>query len=585
MTVSPSNTSTTSALIRRVMRTYLSPYLGQLCVSLAFMLFAAAMTALFAGLLQPVLDDVLVKGKTELIFPIAGGICLCFVLRGISTYLHTILMNKIGQRIVADIQKDLFRHFMRLDLGFFHAHASGELLSRVVNDVNVMRMAVSDSLTGIGKSVLTLAFLVALMFWQDWKLALLAFSVFPLAAGVVAALGSRLRTVSGRIQSEMGGLSEGLSQIFQGIRIVKAYGQEAYETDKAAAAIDRVCKLSTKSVRIGSLSTPFNEGLVGLAVFGIVAYGGYQTAEGNLTPGELVSFIAAFSLAYEPMKKLARLNNSLQLGLGAAERVFDMLDREILVREKTGSRTLETVRPEISFSNVSFRYAPEGEPVLDDVSFAVRGGTVTALVGPSGSGKTTAMNLLLRFYDVSGGTIAIDGTDIREFSIPSLRRNMALVSQDVTIFDDTILANIAYGRPEASEEEIVEAAKAAAADAFIRELPHGYRTTPGENGVRLSGGQRQRIAIARAILRDAPILLLDEATSALDSEAEQLIQAALTELQKNRTTLVIAHRLSTVRDADQIVVLDKGRVAETGTHDSLIEKNGIYAGLSRKLSA
>jgi subfamily B ATP-binding cassette protein MsbA len=332
-----------------------------------------------------------------------------------------------------------------------------------------------------------------------------------------------------------------------------------------------------KGIRANNLSTPVNQALVGLALFGVVVYGGHHTATGELTPGKLMSFIAAFSLAYEPLKKLSKLNNNLQIGLGAASRIFDMIDRQAQIVDKPGAKILAVKSPEIVFDNVRFAYGIDDDHALDGISFTAKAGTVTALVGPSGSGKTTAMNMVPRFYDAIAGRVLVGGEDVRDVTMASLRRHIALVSQDITIFDDTVRANIAYGRTNAFDAEIIEAAKAAAADEFIRNLPQGYDTRLGENGVKLSGGQRQRIAIARAILRDAPILLLDEATSALDNESERAIQASLERLQKGRTTLVIAHRLSTIQKADLIVVLDKGRVVEMEEHEKLIRKEGLYA--------
>lgn len=569
----------TTALVKRLVREYLRPYVGQLALAFIFMAVAAAMTAGIAQLMQPVLDDVLsADGQGNDIWFIATLVFGVFLFRGIATYLHTIIMNKIGQSIVADIQKSLFEKFMVMDLAFFHANPSGQLISRVVNDVNVMRAAVSDSLTGLGKSTLTLIFLIAVMFYQDWVLSIAAFIIFPFAAGFVSYLGRKLRLVSGDIQDEMAGLSDILSQIFQGIRQVKAYGMESYETGRAGRAIDKVKTLNIKSVRVGNLSTPVNEVLVGLVLMGVIGYGGVQVASGEMTAGQLGAFMAAFIMAYEPMKKLAKLNNALQMGLGAAERVFNFMDNDVRIFNKIDAQELSVQKsPEIEFSNVEFQYEESDIKALNKISFKAYPGGVTALVGPSGGGKSTVINLIPRFYDVTGGLITVNGNDIRDVTMESLRAQMALVSQDITIFDETVLNNIRYSRQDASKEDVIAAAKMAAAHEFIEGMPQGYDTILGEDGVRLSGGQKQRIAIARAILRDAPVLLLDEATSALDNESEQLVQKALKELEKGRTTIVIAHRLSTVQNADQIIVLDKGEIAETGKHNELIKKKGLYA--------
>jgi len=575
-------TNSTWSLLKPLVKTYLSPYAGQLAVAVLFMMIAAAATAAFAKLLQPVLDQAMIGVQNDpqtihVIVPLGAMIFASFVTRGIATYIHTIKMNKISQSIVADIQRDVFAHFMTLDLKFFHKYPSGQLVSRVTNDVNVMRTAVSDSLTGIGSNLLTLIFLIGVMVLQDWRLSLITFTIFPLASGLVAYLGRRLRKVSKSIQGETANLMGVLTQIFQGIRQVQAYGMENSEKDRAGSAVMTVRNLNIKAARISNLSTPINEMLVGAVVFGIIVYGGYRISEGQLTPGGLMSFIAAFSLAYEPMKKLAKLNNALQLGLGAAERVDEMMKQTSSIIESKDAKKINVQKPNIKFENVVFKYNQDEEGhALDGINFEVEEGRVTALVGASGSGKTTILSLVLRFYDPISGTVTIDGTDIKEVSLSSLRKQMALVSQDVTIFDDTIMGNIAYGLMNASEEQIIDAAKAAAADDFIRALPNGYQTEVGENGVRLSGGQRQRISLARAILRNAPILLLDEATSALDNESERLIQKTLEELQKNRTTLVIAHRLSTIQHADKIIVMEKGKIVEQGTHSELLPKGGAY---------
>ncbi len=602
-------------ILKPLIQKYMKPYWGQLAVALVFMVVAAAATASFAKLLQPVLDKAMIgvqhnKEPASVIVPLAGLIFLSFALRGIATYIHTIKMSKISQSIVGDIQRDVFSHFMTLDLGFFHRHPSGQLVSRVTNDVNVMRAAVTETLTGIGSNLLTLIFLVAVMIMQDWRLSLVTFTIFPFASGLVAVLGRRLRKVSKTIQGETAYLMVILTQIFQGIRQVQAYGMQDFERKRAGDAVNSVRQLNIKAARISNLSTPINEILVGAVVFGVIVYGGYRIAHGELTPGGLMSFIAAFSLAYEPMKRLAKLNSTLQVGLGAAERVEDMMTIRPSITDRPNAHPLNAQNPTISFRDVTFSYAAsnqfdkndpllshfsegqiaEGAVDLSDkeggiaslalnhITIDIKPNQMTALVGASGGGKTTLMSLILRFYDPQGGQILINDIDLCDVTLSSLRAHMALVSQDITIFDGTIASNIAYGLPhEVHLDDIREAACAAAADGFISALPNGYDTRVGENGVLLSGGQRQRISLARAILRNAPILLLDEATSALDNESERTIQKTLESLQQGRTTLVIAHRLSTVQRADKIIVMDKGRVVEQGTHASLMAHNGVYA--------
>ncbi len=568
--------SSTRSLLKRLVRDYLRPYYRLLAWAIFFMVLSSAMTAAFAKLVEPILDEVLVKGRESMILPVGLSVFLVFLVSGWATYIHTLQMNKIGQSIVADIQRDLFGRFMGLDLRFFHDNPSGELVSRIVNDVNILRGTVSDGLTGIGKSLLTLVLLVGLMFWQDTHLTILVFVIFPVTAYVVGKVGRKLRKISVTTQVETATMMYTLGQIFQGIRQVKAYGMESYESARAGKVIDRVRNLSIKATRVGTLVTPLNEALLGLALMSVIMYGGYQVTSGAMTAGELMSFITAFALAYEPIKRLSKLYNTIQQGMGAADRIFEMMDRQAAIQDIPTAQMLSVTQPEIAFEDVSFEYG-DGDQALRHVSFKIPAGKMTALVGPSGAGKTTIINLIPRFYDVTGGSIKIDGVDIRHATVESLRRNIAFVSQDITIFDDTVRANIAYGREGATEDEIVSAARSAAAHDFIMTLPDGYNTVLGEDGVKLSGGQRQRISIARAVLRNAPILLLDEATSALDNESERLIQASLNELQKGRTTLVIAHRLSTVQHADQIIVLDGGQVAETGQHGALLQSNGLYA--------
>lgn len=575
-------TKSSWSLLKPLISKYTTPYLGQLGVALFFMLVAAAATAAFAKLLQPVLDKAMIGVQNnpdtiQVIIPLGAMIFAAFVVRGMATYIHTIKMNKISQSIVADIQNDVFAHFMTLDLKFFHKYPSGELVSRVTSDVNVMRAAIVDSLTGIGSNVLTLVFLLTVMVMQDWHLALISLTIFPIASGMVAYLGRRLRKISKAIQGETANLMGVLGQIFQGIRQVQAYGMEEQEKIRASHAVMQVRHFNIKAARISNLSTPINEILVGGVVFSIIVYGGYRIADGLLTPGGLMSFIAAFALAYEPMKKLAKLNNSLQLGLGASERVQDMLNERSSIIEREHAIELDITNPGIRLDDIVFSYEGGNHTnAVHHVTIEAEAGKVTALVGASGSGKTTILSLVLRFYDPVSGVISMNGTDIRDVTLSSLRRHMALVSQDITIFDDTVAGNIAYGVPDASREQIYEAARAAAAEDFILKMPKGFETQVGENGVRLSGGQRQRIALARAILRNAPILLLDEATSALDNESERLIQQTLERLQKGRTTLVIAHRLSTIQHADKIIVMDKGQVVEVGTHSELLSRNGPY---------
>ncbi|MEA1938805.1 MAG: ABC transporter ATP-binding protein [Pseudomonadota bacterium] len=570
-------------LLKRLIKSYLKPYVGKLSVSMVFMVMAASMTGLLAYLLEPVIDQVLAAEDRDGMYKVAGMVFAVFAVNGIATYIHTVLMNSIGQGIVADIQHQTYAHLMRADIQFFHENPSGSLIARMISDIDRMRNAVAETVTNVGKNMLTLIFLIVVMFHQDWIMAVGAFVVMPFAASFIVTIGRKLRKVGYRTQEELGTFTSLLSETLQGVRHVKAYGMEEYEQTRIGKVINNLYKLNHKAFRVSAINTPVNETLCGLAVVVVIVFGGGRVIDGAITAGELISFIGAFLLAYGPMKRLAKLNSILQLGLAAAERIFAIIDTEPTIVDKPGAPDLAPDKPEIRLEGVTFNY-PDGTCALSEVDIAVAPGKTTALVGASGAGKTTVLNMIPRFYDVSAGTVRVAGQDVRDVTISSLRAHMALVSQEVAIFDDSVRINIAYGSTNASEDEIIDAAKAAAAHDFIMALPHGYNTRLGEKGMKLSGGQRQRIAIARAMLRVAPILLLDEATSSLDTESERAVQAALETLREGRTTLVVAHRLSTVRDADVIYVLDKGKVTEIGRHDELIARRGLYARLHGMLS-
>ena len=568
-------------LLKRLIVNYVMPYKGKLGLALLASVIAAAMTAGIAQMMQPILDEVINGQNKSMIVPVATAFLMAFVIRGVASYAAAIYMNKVSQWMIGDIQKHLFSHFMTLDLAFFHKNPSSHLMSLIVNDAQVLRGTVSDMMLGVGRSFITLILLIGVMFYQDATLATSALVVFPFAALFVAYLGRKIRKISKQLQGDVANLSDKLSKTFQGIRVVKAYNMSDHETKRAEKAIVAVRKINIKAVQIGQLSTPVNEILVGIILFGVIIYGGYQAANDQMTAGQLGAFLTAFIMAYEPMKKLARLNNAIQMGLGASERIFSTLDSDPEITDAKNAQKLNAQKPDISFDKIGFQYEESEKPILQDISFIAKHGQVTALVGPSGGGKTTILNLIPRFYDVTSGAIKVGDQNIREITLESLRNKIALVSQDITIFGGTIAENIGYGKIGASQEEIEAAARAAAAHEFILESDDGYETRVGEDGIKLSGGQRQRISIARAILKDAPILLLDEATSALDNESEKIIQSALQELQKGRTTLVIAHRLSTVRDADQILVIDAGKIISKGKHEELLKTCELYENMNR----
>jgi len=549
-------------------------------IVLAFLLMgvAAGSTAGRAWLMEPVLDRIFVAREGSLLLLIAGGALVLALVKGLADYGEAVLMTRVGQRVIADVQISLFARLMRADLAYFHAHPSGTLISRFTSDAALLRNAAANVLGGIGKDAVTVVFLVGVMFYQDWLLALVSFFVFPLAIRPIVAIGRRIRRVTANTQAEIGQFTTLLGQTFQGARHVKAYGMEQYEESRAAGLIERLFALIDRGTRTRSRASPMMEALGGTAIAVVILYGGHQVISGARTPGALFSFITALLLAYQPLKSLANLNASLQEGLAAAQRIFEVLDVEPTIRDVPGARPLRIDGGEIRFDGVRFGYVP-GTAVIDGLSLTIPACHTVALVGSSGAGKSTILNLIPRFFDIDSGSIAIDGQDVRTVTISSLRGAIALVAQEISLFDDSVRANIAYGRFGASADEIEEAARAAAADLFIRELPQGYDTVVGEHGVRLSGGQRQRVAIARAMLKNAPILLLDEATSALDSESERQVQRALNTLIRGRTTLVIAHRLSTIQGADLICVVDRGQIVETGRHPELLARGGLYARL------
>jgi subfamily B ATP-binding cassette protein MsbA len=572
------NGGRSAALVWRLARDFMRPHAKPVVLAFILMGLAAGSTAGRAWLMQPVLDRIFVAREASLLLLIAGAAFALALVKGLADYGATVLMIRVGQRVIADVQIALFARLMRADLAYFHANPSGTLIARFTSDAILLRSAAANIIAGIGKDAVTVVFLVGVMFYQDWLLALVSFFVFPLAIRPIVAIGRRIRRVTANTQAEIGQFTTLLSQTFQGARHVKAYGMEEYEERRAVGLIERLFALIDRGTRTRSRTSPMMETLGGMAISVVILYGGHQVISGARTPGALFSFITALLLAYQPLKSLANLNASLQEGLAAAQRIFEVLDVEPAIRDVPGARALRIAGGEIRFDKVSFGYVP-GLVAIDGISLTIPAGHTVALVGPSGAGKSTILNLIPRFFDVGTGCITIDGQDVRSVTVASLRGAIALVAQEVSLFDDTVRANIAYGRFGASTAEIEEAARAAAADAFIRELPNGYNTVVGEHGVRLSGGQRQRIAIARAMLKNAPILLLDEATAALDSEAERQVQRALSALIRGRTTLVIAHRLSTIQRADLIYVIDHGQIVEIGQHAELLTQGGLYARL------
>jgi subfamily B ATP-binding cassette protein MsbA len=547
------------------------------------MLFMAAIAAATGGqarLIEPALDRVLVTGDTQLVWMIPLAFFAISVLKGFASYGQSVLMQQVGLRVVTTVQSQMFERIVAADLAFIQGDATGKLISRFTNDVNYLRNAVIKTVTGSVRDLLTVIVLVGVMFYTHWVMAMLVFVVFPLSLWPIIYIGRRLRRIAANTQAELGVLTALLDDVFKGARQVKAYGMEAHEQQRADTMFESIFRFVLKSAAVRARSYPIMESLGGLAIASVLCYGGYQVLNGETTVGKLIAFLTALVMAYQPVRGLAAMNASLQEGLAAAQRIFAMIDHRPSIVDAPDAAPLKVGRGVIRLDGVHFAYGGD-IPALRGVTIDIPAGATVALVGPSGAGKSTVLNLLLRFHDVSDGSITIDGQDIRQATIQSLHQSIALVSQEIGLFDISVRDNIAYGDPHADDAAIVAAAKAAAAHEFIAELPQGYDTRIGERGLRLSGGQRQRLSIARAMLRDAPILLLDEATSALDTQSEQQVRAALKRLMANRTTLVIAHRLSTIADADIIYVLDNGQVAEQGTNAELLARGGLYARLSR----
>ncbi len=547
---------------------------ARLAIAMVCMIGMAGTDLAQAWVVKPLFDEIFVNKDKDMLNLLPLMFIGLYFLRSLFYYGEQYFMEFVGQDIIRRLRNQLYIRLSDLPLAFFHKEKTGALMSRFTFDVNIVKSMVSSSVAAVIRDSLRIIALTGYIFYRDWKLATVIFIVLPIALIPLIKLGRRVRRASTGIQEAMGDLSAFIHETFIGTKVVKAFGMEAYEKERFKHKTRGVFKLGIKAAIAKALSSPIMEFLGGIAIAVVIFYGGTQVINGLSTPGTFFSFLAAVVLLYDPAKKLTKINNNVQEGMAAFNRIYDIIETSSNIRDPQDPTQLEFGPHRVVFEHVGFQY--EKEFVLRDISLTVSPGETLALVGMSGGGKTSLVNLIPRFYDVTEGLIMIDETDVRQASIASLRRQIAIVTQDPILFNDSIRNNIRYGKPEATEEEIVAAAKAAYAYDFIMTFPKGFDTLVGELGGRLSGGEKQRLCIARALVKDAPILILDEATSSLDTEAEAVVQRALENLMRGRTAFVIAHRLSTIRNADQVIVLVKGRIAESGSHADLLELQGEY---------